>query len=253
MRQQVRIILFLVAATLFGAVFVAAMAGLPTFGDYRGPYGDLVMQTVLKLRQAQQGVAAVTFDYRGFDTVCEESILFAAVAGAMLLMRPQESEQLSDASDQASDRSLPAPVSAVIGCGVVMFPFTLLLGIYVVLHGHLTPGGGFQGGVLLASAFYFVYLSGEYADLLEYVAGHLVTLFKVAGAAAFALMAAIPTLKGHPYMLNVMPLGKAGELLSAGFLPLYNCSVGIEVAAGFLLLLSSFLRQVLAIRKRRPS
>ncbi|HJV33858.1 MnhB domain-containing protein [Geomonas sp.] len=251
MRQKLRIFLYLVSALLFGVVFVAAMAGLPNFGNYRGPYGDLVMQTVLPLRQTQQGVAAVTFDYRGFDTVCEEFILFAAVAGAILLMRHQESEEITKPTDRASDRSLPAPGPAVIGCGVVMFPFTLLLGIYVVLHGHLSPGGGFQGGVLLATAFYFVYLSGEYRDLLEFMEGHVVTLFKVTGAAAFALLGVIPMLRHHPYMLNVMPLGKAGELLSSGFLPLDNCSVGLEVAAGFLLLISAFLRQVLVIRKRR--
>lgn len=251
MKNRLRLVLYLVSAAIFGSVFVTAMTGLPSFGDYRGPYGDLVMQTVQKLRHAQQGVAAVTFDYRGFDTVCEEFILFAAVAGALLLMRPQETEEIIEPADQASDRNIPGPGPAVIGCGVVMFPFTLLLGLYIVLHGHLTPGGGFQGGVLLASAFYFVYLSGEYRDLLAYVEGPAVSLFKVTGAAAFALIAAIPMLRNHPYMLNVMPLGKSGELLSTGFLPLFNLSVGIEVAAGFLLLIAAFLRQVLVIRKRR--
>jgi multicomponent Na+:H+ antiporter subunit B len=251
MTLKLRIWLFAVSALLFGGVLLSAMAGLPRFGDYQGPYGDLVMQTILQLRQTQQGVAAVTFDYRGFDTLGEEFILFAAVAGAMLLLRPQASEQDEEPADHADDRTLPEQGAAVIGCGVLMFPFTLVLGIYIVLHGHLTPGGGFQGGVLLASAFYFVYLSGEYGDLLGVAEGHTVTLFKAAGAAAFALVAAVPLFQDAPFMKNTFPLGEAGKLLSAGTLPLFNCSVGTEVAAAFLLLISAFLRQVLTVRKRK--
>lgn len=249
MRQRVRIPLYVLSAAVFGGILLLAMAGLPPFGWYRGPYGDLVMQTVLPLRHTQQGVAAVTFDYRGFDTLGEEFILFAAAAGALLLMRPQEIEQVMEQRDQAADRTLPEQGTGVLGAGVIMFPFTLILGVYVVLHGHLTPGGGFQGGVLLASAFYFVYLSGEYQDLLEFVEGHTVGYLEAAGAAAFALIAAIPLLQGSPFMLNTLPLGESGKLLSAGALPLYNCAVGLEVTAAFLLLISAFLRQVLAIRK----
>jgi multicomponent Na+:H+ antiporter subunit B len=253
MNHKLRITLYLVSASLFGAVLILAMTGLPHFGDYRGPYGDLVMQTTLGLRHVQQGVAAVTFDYRGFDTLGEEFILFAAVAGALLLMRPQEVEKVIPPVDQAAGRILPEQSVAVIGGGVVMFPFILLLGIYVVLHGHLTPGGGFQGGVLLASAYYFVYLSGEFDDLLAYVEGHAASFFESAGAAGFALLAAIPLFQGQPYMKNVLPLGEPGALLSSGLVLLFNCCVGLEVAAGFLLIISAFLRQVLTIRRGKQS
>jgi multicomponent Na+:H+ antiporter subunit B len=251
MSLKLRLWLFTTSALVFGAVLLAAMAGLPEFGQYQGPYGDLVMQTILPLRQTQQGVAAVTFDYRGFDTLGEEFILFAAVAGAMLLLRPQESEQDQEPADHATDRTLPEQGPALIGCGVLMFPFTLLLGVYIVAHGHLTPGGGFQGGVLLASAFYFVYLSGEYGDLLSLADRHKVTLFKAGGAAAFALVAAVPLFQDAPFMKNTLPLGEAGKLFSAGTVPIFNCAVGIEVAAGFVLLIAAFLRQVTTIRKRK--
>jgi multicomponent Na+:H+ antiporter subunit B len=249
MTDKLRISLYLLCASTFGAVLLIAMAGLPEFGDYQGPYGDLVMRTVVGLRHAQQGVAAVTFDYRGFDTLGEEFILFAAVAGALLLTRPQQSEHCREPVDHASDRgSLPSAVP-VTGCGGLMFPFTLLLGIYLVFHGHLTPGGGFQGGVLAATAFYFLYLSGEYRDLVDVLAGHLVSLAEVAGAAGFAILGAVPLLHGEPYLLNMLPLGQSGKLLSAGNLPVLNCAVGLEVAAAFLLLVSAFLKQVTTIRK----
>jgi multicomponent Na+:H+ antiporter subunit B len=253
MSNRLRIWLYSLSAALFGAILLWGMAGLPDFGHYQGPYGDLVMQTILPLRHTQQGVCAITFDYRGFDTLGEEFILFAAVAGSMLLTRPQQTEQTRERMDQASDRRLPEPGPALIGAGVLMFPFTLLLGMYVVLHGHLTPGGGFQGGALLASAFYFVYLSAEYDDLLQFVEGHAVSLVKVAGAGGFALLAALPLCTGNSSLSNILPLGEPGQLFSAGTLPLLNLLVGIEVAAGFLLLISAFLRQVLIIRKGKPS
>ena len=209
------------------------------------------MGSILDLRNTPQGVAAVTFDFRGFDTLGEEFILFAAVAGALLLMREQKGELDQEAGRPGVDRTFMPVNDGVHAAGAIMFPFTLLLGIYIVLHGHLTPGGGFQGGVLLATAFYFVYLSGEYADLTKFTPDHLLDLIEAAGAAGFAIIAFVPLLLGEPFMKNILPLGRAGELLSGGSLPLCNLAVGIEVGAAFLLLISSFLRQMLIIRKGR--
>jgi multicomponent Na+:H+ antiporter subunit B len=253
MSERFRIVLYLFSALAFAAALGAAFAGLPDFGAYSGAYGPLVLESMQGMRHTQQGVAAVTFDYRGFDTLGEEFMLFAAVAGALLLLRRQESERFREPKDQASDRVGIEPAPAVLGLGLLMFPFTLLLGIYVVLHGHLTPGGGFQGGVLLATAFFYVYLSGEYGDLLEVAAGDTVARFEVAGAAGFLLLGTVPLFAARPYLQNVLPLGKLGELFSAGTLPLLNCAVGIEVTAAFLLVISAFLRQVLLIRKGKHS
>ncbi len=253
MSERFRITLYLFSALALAAALGAAFAGLPEFGHYSGAYGPLVLESMQGMRHTQQGVAAVTFDYRGFDTLGEEFMLFAAVAGALLLLRRQESERYREPKDQAGDRAGIEPAPAILGLGLLMFPFTLLLGIYVVLHGHLTPGGGFQGGVLLATAFYYVYLSGEYGDLLEIAAGDTVARFEVAGAAVFLLLGTIPLFTGRPYLQNVLPLGQLGELFSTGLLPLFNSAVGIEVTAAFLLVISAFLRQVLLIRKGKHS
>ena len=251
MNQTLRILLFLPAAALFGLLVVGSLSGLPHFGKYGGPYGDMVLRSILELRHTPQGVAAVTFDFRGFDTLGEEFILFAAVAGSLLLMREQKGEHNRKREDHGVDRAVMPVNDGVHAAGAIMFPFTLLLGIYIVVHGHLTPGGGFQGGVLLATAFYFIYLSGEYADLTKFIPDHLLDLLEAAGAAGLAVIAFVPLLLGQPFMKNMLPLGKAGDLLSAGIFPLCNIAVGTEVAAGFLLLVSSFLRQMLLVRKGR--
>lgn len=242
---------FLLGALLFAASLLRALWALPPFGSYGGAYGPAVLATMQPLRHAQQAVAAITFDYRGFDTLGEEFILFTAVAGCLLLLRRQESEIAQDPVDQAADRQGIEPAPAVLGLGVLMFPFTLLLGLYVVLHGHLTPGGGFQGGVLLATAFYYVYLSGEYHDLLGMSHDHAVSHLEAAGASGYVIVGALALLAGYNYLHNLLPLGDTGELLSTGTLPVLNIAVGAEVASAFLLLIAAFLRQVLVIRREK--
>ncbi|WP_136526720.1 MnhB domain-containing protein [Geomonas ferrireducens] len=253
MNDRLRNTLFALAAALLAGCLVAAFTSLPTFGRQSGAYRALVLESMEPMRHAQQAVAAVTFDYRGFDTLAEEFILFAAVAGGLLLLRRQEDEETREPTDQAPDRAGIVAAPAVLGLGVVMFPFTLLLGIYVVLHGHLTPGGGFQGGVLVATAFYYVYLSGEYGDLLKIKRDHLASHLEAAGAMSYAMIGALPLLSDYHYMRNLFPLGVSGELLSTGTLPLLNTAVGIEVASAFVLLIAAFLRQVLVIRREKKS
>ncbi|MBJ6749746.1 MnhB domain-containing protein [Geomonas anaerohicana] len=251
MSSKLRHFPFVLGTLVFAGFLLRALCALPPFGEYRGAYGPAILSTMEPLRHAQQAVASITFDYRGFDTLGEEFILFAAVAGGLLLLRRQESEAAHDPVDQSGDRGGIEPAPAVLGLGVLMFPFTLLLGIYVVLHGHLTPGGGFQGGVLLATAFYYVYLSGEYHDLLGMSRGHIVSHLEAAGAAGYVIIGLLALPAGLHYLHNLLPLGDKGNLLSAGTLPLLNITVGTEVASAFLLLIAAFLRQVLVIRREK--
>src|ERR671932_404151 len=93
MSRRVRLALFGVAAAGLAALFLWSITGLPKFGDYHGAYGHILNQTAPHQRQTSNVVAAVVFDYRGFDTMGEELILFAAVMGvAMLLREPSEDE-----------------------------------------------------------------------------------------------------------------------------------------------------------------
>ncbi len=87
MNPTARLWLFLVAAAGFGALLLWGMRGLPAFGHYRGPYGDVILDVSPHERRLQNVVTAVNFDYRGLDTLGEEFILFAAVAGVTLLLR----------------------------------------------------------------------------------------------------------------------------------------------------------------------
>src|SRR5438309_2937675 len=87
MTRHVRIALLAPALLGLGALFAWAVAGLPHFGDYRGPYGYVLNRVVVPERHTTNVVSATTFDVRGFDTMGEEFILFAAVMGVVLLLR----------------------------------------------------------------------------------------------------------------------------------------------------------------------
>lgn len=108
-------------------------------------------------------------------------------------------------------------------------------GIYIMVHGHLTPGGGFAGGALVAGAFILLILAfGSSAlNLRKEVAGSSVT--ESAAILIVVILALMALLFGvKVFFHNYLPLGTPGELVSAGVIPLYNIFIGIEVAGAIL-------------------
>ena len=249
MSPRLRRRVFLAAAAVAGALLLWGLTGLPDYGIYVGPYGDVLNQVAVAERKATNVVASVTFDYRGVDTMGEEYILFAAVLGVAILLRAQRDEHEEPPDEDAADRRAPGTSNAVRVVGLVLVGPVVLYGLYLVAHGHLTPGGGFQGGVVLATAALLVYLSGEYVTLRR-VSPELVTdLAESTGAAGYVAIGLLGVAAGATFLTNVLPLGQPGALLSAGTIPLINMAIGLEVAGGFMLLISEFLEQTLVIRR----
>ena len=110
-----------------------------------------------------------------------------------------------------------------------------LYGIYIIIHGHLTPGGGFAGGVILAGSFILLILANgsDFIKLTKEEAGS--TMYENLSILVVTFLAVSGLLFGaRIFFLNWLPKGTVGELVSAGMLPLYNIFVGIEVAASIL-------------------
>ena len=249
MTPRLRRRVFLAAAAVAGALLLWGLTGLPDYGVYNGPYGDVLNRVAVAERKATNVVASVTFDYRGVDTMGEEYILFAAVLGVAILLRAQRDETEQPPDEDAADRHAPATSNAVRIIGLTLVGPVVLYGVYLVAHGHLTPGGGFQGGVVMATAALLVYLSGEYVTLRR-VSPELVTdAAEAVGAAGYVAVGLLGVAAGTAFLANVLPLGQPGQLLSAGTIPPINLAVGLEVAGGFVLLLSEFLEQALVIRR----
>ena len=122
-----------------------------------------------------------------------------------------------------------------------------LYGIYIILHGHLTPGGGFAGGVIVAGSFILLILAYG-SDILHLVREETgTTLYENLAVLIALLLALSGLLAAGVFFVNWMPKGVPGELASAGTLPLYNIFIGIEVAAS---ILSIFLALVIFKEER---
>ena len=110
-----------------------------------------------------------------------------------------------------------------------------LYGIYIVLHGHLTPGGGFAGGVIMAGAFILLILAYG-SNILRLRKG--ITGSSGVESTAILLVTVLALLAlgfgGKVFLGNFLTKGEPGELLSAGVIPLYNLFIGIEVAGAIL-------------------
>jgi multicomponent Na+:H+ antiporter subunit B len=238
---RARTTLFLVAAAGLGALLGWGVAGLPAFGEFDGAYGALLNEVALGQRHTTNVVAAVVFDYRGFDTLGEELILFAAVVGVALLLRDAREEE----AKQVADPVRSEPVRAT-GLGAV--PVFVLLGLYVVAFGYLTPGGGFQGGVVIALALLLVYLACDHRSYRNLTPTAAVDVFEGGGAAAFVALALAPLAAGLAFQENFLSLGTIGLLRSGGSIPLLNWATAVEVAAAFLLLFGEFLEEVMVER-----
>jgi multicomponent Na+:H+ antiporter subunit B len=247
-RAAVRRALALVALAALGALAAWAVSGLPRFAHPRGPYATAAVKLSLGERHVTNTVTGVTFDVRGIDTLGEELILFCAAIGATLLLRAQRGEgRAEEAVSRAEEARAAAPVS-LRALGASLVGPVLVLGVYVVAHGALTPGGGFQGGVILAAALLLVYAAGQIVALERVRPVDLVEVAEAIGAAAYVLVAAGGLVFAAAAMENFLPLGTQGSLLSGGTIPVLSVAVGVEVAGAITLILSELLDQALLRR-----
>jgi multicomponent Na+:H+ antiporter subunit B len=248
---RARQLIMLAAGAGLLAFFVYGVVGLPDFGHYRGPYGIVVNHVAGSERQVTNAVAALVFDYRGYDTLGEELILFVSVVGVATLLRERRDDELPGTDDQAI--RLPDTSDALRVFGVVAVAVTLLIGLSIVAHGNLTPGGGFQGGVILGSAVLLVYLCGELLMVRWLDPATLVEALHSAGAAGLVLLGLGGLIAGGAFFHNFLYTGTQGTINSGGIIELGNVTVALEVMGATLLMCSELLEQALVVRRDAPS
>jgi multicomponent Na+:H+ antiporter subunit B len=248
MTRRARLALFALAGPGLIAVLVVGFTRLPAFGDYHGVYGLVVNGVELTERHATDFVTALNFDIRAFDTLGEEFILFAAAVGVVLLLRSLRDEGEEKASG-TDEHTFSEASDALRGLSLLLVPLLVALGGYVVLHGALTPGGGFQGGIVLAAGPMAVLVAGRYLATKRIAPEWLLEAGDAVGAAGYALMGLAGLVFASVYLKNFLPFGMPAHLLSAGFQPLNSIAVGLEVAGAFMLVWSEFLDQALLVRR----
>lgn len=260
MTEKRRLLVFLAGAIGVAAIYGAGIRNMPPWGEYRGPYGDVISGLAVFERHATDTVNAITYDYRGFDTLGEEFILFSAVTGVMLLLRPdtdksgrEEEKKESAQQNPASFRDSAALSETVQVFTTAIFGFSVLFGLYIGTHGQLTPGGGFQGGVIIAAAPMLLYIA-ENTDAFRRILSHpLVEFLEASGAAAYAIIGLAALAVSAPFLTNFLPLGSTGDVFSSGTIALISACVGVEVAAAFMLVIFEYLREILSRAKNEEN
>ena len=111
----------------------------------------------------------------------------------------------------------------------------LLYGIYIVLHGHLTPGGGFPGGVIIALSFIHLMLAFGKDTALKKLNRVRASFFESLGAIMFLSVALLGFLGGY-FFLNFINKGQPFNLFSAGIIPICNIAICLKVGAGLFLI-----------------
>jgi multicomponent Na+:H+ antiporter subunit B len=249
MSRRGRLIVFLIGAVGLALMWAAASIRLPGPADLRDRYLRGLDGRTFAERNITDVVSAVNFDYRAFDTVGEEFILFASVMGSLALLKQAVEKKRRPLIDALSPSRDVGPSDAVKLWLMLSVGPTIAFGIYVITHGQLTPGGGFQGGVVLASAAFVIYLGYDFPTFKRIMSHDMLDIVKACGAGGFVLIGLIALIYGLPYLTNTLPLGKSHELTSGGTIPLISGAVGLEVTAGFVLLMYAFLQETLNIEE----
>ena len=229
------------------AVLLMMVSHLPAFGSADNPANNEVVGRYLEKGLAETGavntVAGIILDYRAFDTFGESVVLFLSAASVIALMRRRpagrsagktgggrEGEQEADRetnreTDQETDRDIILEQVARL-----LVPFILMFGVYVVLNGHLSPGGGFSGGTVMGAGLIL------YANAFGYQRIHRLFSFRTFTVMSSSALMVYALSKGYSFFMGAnllesgIPLGKPGDILSAGLiLPLDIC-VGLVVA-----------------------
>lgn len=168
-------------------------------------------------------VTAVVLDYRALDTLGEMTVLFIASLGVGIFFSWPKKE----GSEEDGKRGLP-PASLIVRRGSqFLFPLILLFGGYIFLHGHLTPGGGFQGGAVIASAFLLMFLGNTGYRLRQ---KPLAVTESLAGI-TFVIIGLIGLGVSGYFLNNFLPKGSEFALFSAGVIPILYAAIGLKVGA----------------------
>ncbi|MFC5204367.1 MnhB domain-containing protein [Streptomyces kaempferi] len=244
MSRRLRLWVLAVGGLGFALLFGAACLRLPAFGGDHHPYGDRAVAAALARRTANV-VSAVNFDQRAFDTLGEESILFAAVLGTVVLLRQTRDER----QVRPSQAQVTVPVRRY---ALTVLPVALLVGLYVVAHGQLSPGGGFQGGVVAATALHLLYIGADYRALERIRPVGLYEVGDAVGEGAYLVLGVAGLLGGSAFLANsLIPYATFNTLASGGQVPLLNAAIGMEAACAVVVLLARFLDQAVEIEEEQ--
>ena len=229
-------ILAAVTAVFLTGLLLWTVSYEPSYGDPNAPENNEVAVRYIEKGLEETGavniVAGMILDYRAFDTFGESCVLFVALCCVLLLLRVDADEDAhSHAREQMFDRYYEPKNDIILQrtCKVLV-PAIILFGIYVVLNGHLSPGGGFSGGAIIGTGLILYLTAFGFSRTEHFMTENAVRLLSVGALTFYCFAKSYSFYTGANHLHSVISVGTPGEILSAGLIVYLNICVGIVVA-----------------------
>lgn len=223
-------------------VLLWTVAYLPAFGNAGNPDNNEVSARYIERGLQETGavniVTGMILDYRAFDTFGESCVLFIASCCVLVLLRidvaakdgtleSKSKKRLAEANDRIFE-----PKNDVIlqKCAGVLVPVILVFGIYIVLNGHLSPGGGFSGGAVLGSGLILYLNAFGFEKTERFFTEKVYRRVTLSALTFYCLAKSYSFFTGANHLESGIPLGTPGAILSSGLILPLNICVGLVVA-----------------------
>lgn len=229
---QYRMVVLIFLGLLIAGMLLT-VADLPILGTVDRPTNNEVAQVYIEHGIEDTGainfVTGMILNYRAFDTFGETCVLFVATTAVMVLLMRREEEIRENKS--LNDRLYEPkndPILKVVATALT--PILFVFGIYVILNGHLSPGGGFSGGAIIGSAMILYVSAFGFDKMQKFFNEHTYVVVKVTALVTYCLVISYYLIMGANDLDNHISLGTPGMIFSAGIILWLNIFVGVEVA-----------------------
>ena len=212
-------------------MLLVTVSYLPPVGNPDNPAHNEVVEKYIEDGMQDTGavniVAGMILDYRAFDTFGESNVLFIATVVVMLLMRDDKREKGVDSEDMNYEPRFDKILQQVT---FILFPLIMIFGIYVVLNGHLSPGGGFSGGAIMGAGL-ILYLNAYGIEKMGRFFTEKTHKYVCFAALSFYCLAkSYSFFTGANHLESIISTGVPGMIISAGLILPLNICVGLVVA-----------------------
>ena len=226
---------------IFGVLFcvflvvmlLVAVSWLPTFGEADKPVNNEVSERYIENGLQETGavniVTGMILDYRAFDTLGESHVLFIATCTVLILLRLDRKEdmELYEANDRLHE---PKDDMILQTVAKILVPPIFIFGIYVILAGHLGPGGGFSGGAVIGAGLILYLNAFGFEKTERFFTAKTYRRMSFCALACYSLAKSYSFFTGANHIESIIPLGTPGAILSSGLILILNICVGIVVA-----------------------
>lgn len=232
-----RVAAVLICLTLI-AVMLLVVAFLPPFGSPDNPTVNEVVERYVSRGMEETGttnaVAGMISAYRGFDTLGEAHVLFVAACSVIVLLRVDRSSKRrgSHGGERPGQDIHFEPNSDVIlrQTAKILVPLAFIFGLYVILNGTSSPGGGFSGGALIGAGLILNSVAFGFRRTEQFFNDEVYHVVKTACLTVYALLMAYFIFMGANGWDDHVWLGIPGNIISGGIILPINIAVGLEVA-----------------------